>query len=314
MKGRRLRAEAGVTAPSFLWLLVFFLIPTLLVVYLSFRQSSPNGGVAEGYSWDAYRVLLQPFYLPILLRTLNLSFWTTVFCLLLSLPVAYYMARVDRSRQQVLLLLIIIPFWTNFLIRVYAWKVVLHPEGWLKDVLVFLGLSTPDASLLYNEWAVLLVLVYTYLPYAILPLYTAAEKFDFRLLEAARDLGASSRRAWFRIFLPGISQGIISAVMVVFIPALGSYIIPEMVGGPNSEMLGNKIAQRVFADRNLPQASSLSTLLILAILLPSLFYIFFQRGRKTGKGKALVQGSEQTLGDGLVPGAAQGQPEKGATP
>jgi len=187
----------------------------------------------------------------------------------------------EKKWQQNLMILIIIPFWTNFLIRIYAWKIILHPEGFLKHFLTSIRLIPESASLLYNEGAVLLVLVYTYLPFAILPLYSAAEKFDFHLLEAARDVGSSPLRAFFRVFLPGISQGIISAVMVVFIPALGSYVIPDMVGGPHSEMLGNKIAQRVFIDRNLPRGSALSTLLILAFIIPPILQIIIRKTRKS---------------------------------
>ncbi len=168
------------------------------------------------------------------------------------------MARASERRRRILLMLIIVPFWTSFLIRIFAWKSLLHPEGLVKKALVALGLAGPETSLLYNAGAVLLVMVYTYLPFAILPIYAAAEKFDFRLIEAARDLGARPFQAFRRVFLPGIRRGLLTAVLVVFIPALGSYVIPDLVGGPSSEMIGNKIAQRVFVDRNLPHASALS--------------------------------------------------------
>ncbi len=154
---------------------------------------------------------------------------------------------------------------------------LLHPEGALKRALVFLQLAAPDTSLLYNSEAVLLVLVYTYLPFAILPIYAAAEKFDFRLVEAARDLGAHQLRAFFTVFLPGIRRGLLTAVLVVFIPCLGSYVIPDIVGGPGSEMVGNKIAQRTFVDRNLPHASGLSAFLTLAVLAPMLAVLVLQR-------------------------------------
>ena len=152
--------------------------------------------------------------------------------------------------------------------RIFAWKVLLHPEGMLKHALVFLGLVSPDTSLLYNAYAVLLVMVYTELPFAILPIYAAAEKFDFRLVEAAKDLGATSFRAFRSVFLPGIRVGLLTAFLMVFIPSLGSYVIPDIVGGPTSEMIGNKIAQRTFVDRNLPHAAGLSALLTLAVLVP----------------------------------------------
>jgi len=183
-------------------------------------------------------------------------------------------------------MLIIVPFWTNFLIRIFAWKVLLHPEGAIKKILAFSGLIGPQASLLYNAGAVVLVTVYTFLPFTILPIYAAAEKFDFQLLEAARDLGARRLQAFARVFLPGIQRGLITAVLFVFIPALGSYVIPDIVGGPSGEMIGNKIAQRVFVDRNLPQASALSVILILSVLAPLLTVLVLQR--KKEKPEALL--------------------------
>jgi spermidine/putrescine transport system permease protein len=177
------------------------------------------------------------------------------------------------------LMLIIVPFWTNFLIRIFAWKVLLHPEGAIKKALAFSGLIGPQTSLLYNAGAVVLVTVYTFLPFTILPIYAAAEKFDFQLLEAARDLGAKRLQAFAKVFLPGIRRGLITAVLFVFIPALGSYVIPDIVGGPSGEMIGNKIAQRVFVDRNLPQASALSIVLILSVLAPLVTVLVLQRKR-----------------------------------
>jgi len=269
--------EIKLSLPSLLWLIIFFMIPTVIVVVISFRNSDPSGGIGSGWSLDGFSDIMNSSFALILWRTVKLSLLTTAICLLFAMPVSIYMAKAEERVQNLLLLLIAIPFWTNFLIRVYAWKVVLHPEGLLKKLFFTFGVISENGSLLYNEGAVLLVLVYTYLPFAILPLYTSIEKFDFRLIEAARDLGSGPVRSFVKIFLPGISQGIISAIMVVFIPALGSYVIPDMVGGPGGEMLGNKIAQRVFVDRNLPKGSALSTLLILAVILPGLIRLFVKR-------------------------------------
>ena len=273
--------EKILTLPSFMWLLVLFLLPTILVVYISFCPADTYGNIQKGFTFAAYSEIINTSFPGILARTLKLSLYTTAICLALGIPVAYEIAKMEKKWQQNMMILIIIPFWTNFLIRIYAWKIILHPEGFLKQFLTSINLIPESASLLYNEGAVLLVLVYTYLPFAILPLYSAAEKFDFHLLEAARDVGSSPLRAFFRVFIPGISQGIISAVMVVFIPALGSYVIPDMVGGPQSEMLGNKIAQRVFIDRNLPRGSALSTLLILAFIIPPILQIIIRKTRKS---------------------------------
>ena len=267
MKAGR-RGEWLVTLPSFGWLLVFFLVPTLIVFAFAFKPSDPFGGVSPGWTTATLAGIVDPQYAAIVWRTVWLSLLTTALCLLLATPAGYAIARAEPKARARLMLLVIVPFWTSFLIRIFAWKVLLHPEGALKAALVGLGLVSEPAPLLYTPGAVLLVMVYTFLPFAILPIYAAAEKFDFRLLEAARDLGASPLRAFALVFVPGIQGGLLTAFLVVFIPALGSYVIPDLVGGPGGEMLGNKIAQRVFVDRNLPHASALSALLIAAVLLP----------------------------------------------
>ena len=272
------RHEPWITAPSFLWLLVFFVAPSAIVFGIAFKPSDPWGGIGAGWTLATLRALGDPNYPALLWRTVWLSAATTTICLLLATPTAYFMARAHERWRHLLLLAVIVPFWTSFLVRIFAWKVVLHPEGLLKHALVALHLVPADGSLLYHPGAVLLVLVYTELPFAILPLYAAAEKFDFRLLEASRDLGAGPLRTFWTVFLPGIRRGLLTAMLVTLIPALGSYVVPDLVGGPGGEMLGNKIAQRTFSDRNLPHASALSALLALAVLLPSTLAIGLSRG------------------------------------
>ena len=267
-ESRKKLSEWLVTTPSFVWLLLLFLIPTVLVFAITFKPATPYGGIGEGWTLGTLLTLGNPNYPAIIWRTIWLSVLATALCILLATPMGYYMARVSPSRRRMMLLLVILPFWTSFLVRIFAWKVLLHPEGMLKHFLVFLGLISPETSLLYNAYTVLLVMVYTELPFAILPIYAASEKFDFRLIEAAKDLGASSFRAFRSVFLPGIRMGLLTAFLMVFIPSLGSYVIPDIVGGPTSEMIGNKIAQRTFVDRNLPHAAGLSAFLTVAVLIP----------------------------------------------
>ncbi|MBK7369494.1 MAG: ABC transporter permease [Candidatus Eisenbacteria bacterium] len=278
------RHEPWITLPSFLWLVVLFTIPAAIVFAIAFKPSDPFGGIGAGWTLHTLRSLGDPNYPAILWRTVWLSVATTALCLVLATPTAYFMARVAQRWRPLLVLAIIVPFWTSFLVRIFAWKVVLHPEGPLKHALAALHLVPQDGSLLYHSGAVLLVLVYTELPFAILPLFAAAEKFDFRLLEAARDLGAGPFRSFWTVFLPGIRRGLITATLVTLIPALGSYVVPDLVGGPTSEMLGNKIAQRTFSDRNLPHASALSALLALAVLVPSVLAIAMSRRGEGGRG------------------------------
>ena len=255
---------------------IFFFIPTSVIVFYAFKPGDLYGGIEAGWTLANIKNLFTSYQLTILLRTLWFSLATTAICLFLALPTGFFLAQTSQKSRKLLLLLIVVPFWTSFLIRVFAWKSLLHPEGALKKILVYLHLVQEETLLLYNAGAVLLVMVYTYLPFAILPLYTAAEKFNFHLFEAATDLGATRSQAFFKVFLPSVRTGILTAFLMVFIPATGAYVIPDIVGGFSNEVLGNKIAQRTFVDRDLPEASALSLSLALAVLLPMLAVLWLQ--------------------------------------
>lgn len=262
------KSELLATAPSFLWLAMFVLVPGLIIFAIAFRPALPAGGIGEGWSLGAIRALADPSYPALFARTIFVSGITTIVCIAFGLPVAFAMARLTPVWRSRVLLLVIVPFWTNFVIRVFAWQQILHAQGYLAELLRALHLLGENDRLLGNLAAVILVSVYTYLPFAILPLFAAAEKFDFGLLDAARDLGAKPLRAFTSVFIPGIRQGLVTAVLVVFIPMLGSYVVPDMVGGTGTQMIGNKIAQRNFTDRNLPEAAALSGALTLLVLAP----------------------------------------------
>jgi spermidine/putrescine transport system permease protein len=266
MKNKAFRNEVYLTLPSFAWLLLFFLVPTTIIFCYAFKPADMYGGIQEGWTLETLKVLINPHYYVLIWRTLWLSSLTTIICLFLALPMGYQLAVTSKKARQFLLLLIVVPFWSSFLIRIFAWKTLLHPEGAFKAFLVWLHLINPETTLLYNSAAVLLVMVYTYLPFAVFPIYAAASKFNFQLMEAAMDLGASRTQAFLKVFIPGIRKGISTALLMVFIPAIGAYVIPDLVGGTNSEMIGNKIAEKTFVERNLPQASALSALLSVVVL------------------------------------------------
>ncbi|MBA2369421.1 MAG: ABC transporter permease [Candidatus Protochlamydia sp.] len=268
------------TLPSLLWLFIFFLIPTVVIYAYALKPGTIYGGVGDGWSLESIKTLFDPNYYILIGRTLFLSLMTTLICLLLALPVGYQMTLISKRARHLLLLLLVLPFWSSFLIRIFAWKMLLHPEGYLKKLLVFLHLVDPATSLLYNITSVILIMVYTYLPFAVFPIYAAASKFNFQLFEAAMDLGASRSKAFFKVFIPGIGKGIITATIMVFISAVGAYVIPDLIGGFSSEMIGNKIAQRVFVDRDLPQASALSALLSAIILIPLLIILLVSTHQK----------------------------------
>ncbi|MDO5463065.1 MAG: ABC transporter permease [bacterium] len=286
MQNRRVRFFVGL--PTFVWLLLFYAIPMVVMLLLAFRHADANGDIGATWSLQEIRNLCNPIYPKIFIRTIWLAVTATLLCVMFAIPISYQLARMRPRIRNVFLMLIVVPFWTNFLIRIYAWKVVLHPDGFLKSIFVAIGLCDPDAILLYNSGAVLTVMVYTYLPFAVLPIYSAAEKFDFSMLDAAKDLGAGSFYAFRRVFLPAIMSGVTVAIMVVFIPALGAYLIPDLVGGASSEMIGDKIAQSVTTKRNLPHASALSALLMFGVFAPLLIGMLIRKWRQRAQGETMV--------------------------
>lgn len=277
MKSKKRLLEAILTLPALFWIFILFVVPSLILIASALKPSDLYGGILPGWTLDTLKVLTETNYLKILWRTTWMSLVATSIVLALSLPIGYYLARVGSRWRQILLLLIIVPFWSSFLIRVFAWKSFLHPEGFMRELLLSLHIINADTSLLYNRAAVVLVMVYAYLPFGILPIYAAASKFEWQLLEAGVDLGCTPFQCILHIFLPGIQRGIITAFIMVFIPSMGAYVIPDLVGGPSSEMLANKIVQKTLVVRNIPEASALSLLLGLAITIPILLISRLQK-------------------------------------
>ena len=257
------------------WFTVFFLAPIVIIVIYSFLKRGLYGGVEWQFSLEAYLSLTTPSFLSVTLRTLVTSVIATVITILIALPCGYYMAR--SKHQTVLLLLIIIPFWTNFLIRVFAWMNILGNNGFINELLMRFNLITEYIPFMYNQKAVTLVLVYMYLPYAILPLFATTDKFDFSLLEAARDLGATKLTAVIKVLLPNIKSGVFTAVLFTFIPIFGNYAVPQLVGGMNSYMLGNIIADQILRSRNWPLASAITMVLTVVTTVGVFVMMIIQR-------------------------------------
>ena len=245
--------------PMAAWFTVFFLTPIIIIVIYSFLKKGLYGGVEWEFSLDAYRNLTNPSFLVITGRTLVISVISTIITILIALPCGYCMAK--SKHQTMLLFLIIIPFWTNFLIRVFAWMNILGNNGFINEFLMYLNITNEYIPLMYNQRAVALVLIYMYLPYAILPLFATIDKFDFSLLEAARDLGAGKLSSIIKVLLPNIKGGLFTAVLFTFIPIFGAYAVPQLVGGKDSYMLGNIIADQILKSRNWPLASAISMVL-----------------------------------------------------
>jgi spermidine/putrescine transport system permease protein len=263
-------------APQAFWLTIFFAAPLAIIIVYSFCKRDLYGGVQFKLSFDAYKALASPTLLIVAWRTLWVSVVATLITILVALPCGYSIAR--SGNQPMRLFLVIVPFWTNFLIRIYAWIAILGNEGFINDILRALGLTTDSVQFLYNQGAVILVIVYMYLPYAILPLFSTIDKFDFTLLEAARDLGATRMQPLRKVLMPNIRGGLVTAVLFTFIPIFGAYAIPLIVGGLDSYMLGNVIADQVSKTRNWPLASSISMgITVLAGVAALLFSLLSKR-------------------------------------
>ena len=275
---KKISSGSFYSIPLTLWMSVFFVIPMLIVLSYAFLTKGTYGGVQMIFTLKNFNVFFEPVFLKILFRTIYISVVVTILTVLLAVPTAYFIAR-SKFKQE-LLILVIIPFWTNFLIRIYAWISILGSNGFLNTFLLKLGIIETPLKLLYNTGSVILITVYTSLPFAILPLYAIIEKFDFSLVEAARDLGATNSQAFRKVFLPNIKSGIITAILFTFIPAMGSYAIPKLVGGTQATMLGNIIAQHLTVTRNWPLASAISAMLI---LVTSIALLIFMRAEKKSK-------------------------------
>lgn len=266
------RTLATLALPATLWLVIFFALPLLLVLIISLMQRGRYGGVVAEFSLDNYTRLLNPTFLTIFLNSLEMAVVTTVLCLLFGYPLAYFIARAQPGLRNALLLLVIIPFWTNFLVRTYAWMIILRQEGLLNLALQSLQVTQAPVDLLFTPTAVIIGLVYGYLPFMVLPLYASIEKFDFSLVEAAQDLGATETRAFRHIMLPQTLPGIVAGCILVFIPSLGAYITPDILGGAKVMMVGNLITQQFLRTRHWPFGSALSILLMAIVAVGILVY------------------------------------------
>ena len=290
--------------PMGVWLFVFFIAPILIIFVYSFLKKGLYGGVEWEFSLAAYRRMFNPNYGILVLRTLKITTVSTALTVLISIPCGYAMAR--SRRQTLLLFLIIIPFWTNSLIRVFAWMSILNNDGILNQILISLGITEDYIQFLYNQNAVILVSVYMYLPFAILPIFTAVDRFDFSLLEAARDLGANKMQSMVKVLIPGIRSGIVTAVIFTFIPIFGAYAVPLLVGGKDSYMLGNVIVDQVQKMRNWPLSAAFSMIITL-ISIAGILWMSFSNRRdaklKSSNAKDEVytaNGSAHTFTGGII--------------
>ncbi|WP_109119317.1 ABC transporter permease subunit [Azospirillum sp. TSO22-1] len=295
--------RALVTGVPYLWLVLFFLVPFLIVLRISFSEAvmaqppyTPLLDWVQGEEGEGLKLLLtlnlgsylrlfqDDLYVVAYLSSLRMAAVSTVLCLAVGYPMAYAIARARPARRGALMMLVILPFWTSFLIRVYAWIGILKANGTLANLLASVGLVDPSFELLYSDVAVYIGITYSYLPFMILPLYASLEKLDPTLLEAAADLGARPWEAFLRVTLPLSLPGIIAGSLLVFIPAVGEFVIPELLGGPDTLMIGRVLWNEFFSNRDWPVASAVAIALLLFLVVPIMVFQYVQ-GRQQEAGR-----------------------------
>jgi spermidine/putrescine transport system permease protein len=270
-------------SPADLYLFIFMVLPLILVVGLSFLTRGTYGEVEFKFNASNYTRLFDPIYGRIMVFSLGVGLGTTLITILVGYPLAYYIARSPARQRSLLLFLILVPFWTNFVIRTYAWIMILRGGGFLDSILQGLHITTESLGLMYTPTAVMIGMVYEFLPFMILPLYTSLEKIDNALLEAAADLGAPPWRVFLRITLPLSVPGMIAGTILVFIPAMGMFVIPDLMGGATTILIGNVIRNQFLTARDWPFGAAASMILMIMTVVVTMYYT-----RKAGFGEELL--------------------------
>jgi spermidine/putrescine transport system permease protein len=297
IEGRARISRWLLTAPALVTIGIFGVLPLLIIIIYSFLKAAPYGGVVWSPTVEAYvsflfqadiftdELVFSPDFLEIYLRSFIFAVGTTVICLLLGFPTAYYMATRPPRQRNWWVLMITIPFWSNLLVRTLAIMFIIRDEGLLNNILIGLGLIKAPITILYTDFAIVLGLLYAFLPFMVLPLYASLEKLDFRLVEAGYDLYASRPKVLFRIIIPLSKPGIIAGCLLVFIPALGAYVTPLILGGGRHMMIGDLIAQQFGSGRNWPLGAAQALILMSAVLVALFFYVRATTGKvKHGQG------------------------------
>lgn len=264
--------------PAYAYLVIFFAIPVAIVVVYSFATRNRFGGTdLSGWNLESYARLFDPVLRDILIRSLTLAVITTVICLLVAFPFSYFLATRKPTTRNVLLVFVMIPFWSNFLVRNYAWRVLLGSDGPVSRFTELLGLG--ETRILFTPTAIVLGLVYGFLPFMILPLYASIERMDWSLLEASRDLGATGWQTLRKVTIPLSMPGVIAGSILVFIPSFGAFVTPEILGGGRQVLLGSFIVSQFLEARNWPVGAATSTVLMVVMLASALLY--FRKGGRT---------------------------------
>ncbi|TCK60392.1 spermidine/putrescine ABC transporter permease PotB [Seleniivibrio woodruffii] len=263
------------------WLVIFVLLPTLMGFAVSLMTSNTPGEISPVFTLNNYKALKDPVFIQVMADSFEMAFITTILCLLVGYPFAYNLSKYKGKFKTLLLVFIIIPFWTSSLIRTYAIIVIIKTNGVLNNILMFLGIIDEPLRLMYTESAVLVGMVYSLLPFMILPLYAVLEKLDYKLIEAAKDLGAGRMRTFFHVVLPLSMPGVIAGSMLVFLPTLCLFYISDVLGGAKSLLIGNFIRNQFLLTRNWPLGAAAS--MILTVIMFVIIYVYYRSTKQTGR-------------------------------
>lgn len=267
--------------PTIFWLFFFFILPLFIVLVVSFLSRGQGGVGVLPFTLEHYERSFGVFS-PVLWRSLNIALVTTVVCLLIGYPLAFFIStRRSSFGRQFGLFLVILPFWTNFLVRTFAWRILLGDEGTINGFLTGIGLIEEPLKMLNTPFAVLLGLVYGFLPFMVLPIYASVERFNFRFVEAAHDLGANDWRAFWRVVFPLTLPGVVAGCALVFIPSVGSFVTPDLLGGTRGLMIGNLIQRQFGGSGNMPLGSALSIIMMAVVMISLLIYVRLGTGQET---------------------------------
>lgn len=266
--------------PALLWLGALFVLPMIMIAVLSFLKRGTYGQVVYEFTVNNYIRIFDPLYGQIFWDTFVVALLTTLLSIVCGYPLAYYISRLERSSQQIWLLLVMIPFWINFLVRSYAWVIILRSQGVVNTLLQSLGIIQEPLPLLYNSGSVLLGMVYTLMPFMVLPIYVSLEQMDRRKLEAAYDLGATPWKAFWHVTWPLTKTGVVTGSILVFVSSIGMFVVPDVMGGAKSALIGNVIQNQFLSARDWPFGSALSIVLMLLSML--LIFLYFKAVRAGG--------------------------------
>jgi len=262
----------SMVGPISFWMTIFVIVPLIYVGFMSFMTRGTYGGIDYKFTLENYKTIFDPLYFKVILNSIGIALSSSIICILIGYPFAYYLTKQPIKKRGILIMLIMIPFWTSSMVRTYSWVILLHASGIVNKFLMAIGLTKEPLQLLYNDYAVTLGIVYVLLPFAILPLYSAIEKLDKSLIEASNDLGAKPYKTFMKVTLPLTSSGIFASVILTFIPSLGYYFTADVLGGGKTLMIGNLIKNQFTTAKNWPFGAAISLVLIAITLLVLYLY------------------------------------------